>query len=279
MPILPKMTVSRPTELSPKLVELLRPDFRVEPVPDGQVTAPAIHVPTGIRFRLIPGGLFEMGLTEEDKEYGSEVINWTPTVARYVEERYQNSLPTRLVEVSPFLCSQSLLGVAELKALGLETSSAELERSAAIEVANRRGFRLPSEAELEWVARDGRDFCFPYNWPLTWRWEAMRLHDEPMMVHEESQFGVSDLCALHWAADDWHPTYQGAPEISKPWMGGDPCGVLRLGINFFISDSEEDFEDFESAFLAIRRPGATGSTARLRLALDVPEGLRGLRLV
>jgi hypothetical protein len=256
------------------MAEALDTAFQVDPIPKNtrgvpQITLPIVHVPTGIRFRLIPGGFFEMGLTLEDLENGSVAINWTAEVARYVETAYASCLPAHSVEVKAFLCSESLLSAGDLAKLGFAENPGVFERSMALGVAQELGFRLPSEAELEWVARDGQNFCFPYNWPLTWGRE-----DETF--HEESQFGVLELCPPQWAADDWHPSYEGAPSTSLPWMDGDPRGVVRFGVAYRIGDCDDSYE---RKFLAARRPDpGCAVIPGVRLALDVPERLRGLQI-
>lgn len=261
---------SRPDFPTPKAISAaLGATFRVEPVPDGQVTVPVVHLPTGLRFRLVPGGRFEMGLTEEDLENGSEVMVFTAEIARFMRERYASSLPTRLVEVTPFLCCEGRLSLPQLERLGLdsEPSTTWIGREEALTLAHRNGYRLPSEAELEWLARDGHGHAFLYNWPL-------RKVLEEDTVEQKSVFGFTDLHMEIWAADDWHPTYEGAPSTAEPWMGGgDPEGVFRFGIEWKM----QAHDTYEYCFSAIRRRGSPRG-ANLRPALDVPAELHGFRL-
>lgn len=175
-----------------------------------------LHLPTEIEFVAIAGGRFEMGLSEADLEEASEHIDWTGEVAKLVKKLKREANPVHWVEVRPFLCARQLLDDEQVERLsGGRLENDTLTRDSARMLAQGIGFRLASEAELEWLGRDGG--------------EAQFILDGLAREDERSRFGVEDLYYGQWAEDDWHPNYEGAPMNSAPWMGGDGRGVYRGG--------------------------------------------------
>jgi hypothetical protein len=172
-----------------------------------------------VRFAVVPGGNFEMGLTQADLDELSEYVDWTKRVRLITEGMRDRASPTRRVVVAPFLVAERPLLRAELELLDPDVRSPDLERMNAIRIAARMGMRLPSEAELEWLARDGGRFSFVVDGGRAWSandaWPPC------------GSFGIKALDEGEWAADDWHPSYEGAPTTSEPWMNGEACGVFR----------------------------------------------------
>ena len=67
-------------------------------------------------------------------------------------------------------------------------------------------------AELEWLARDGDRFHFAL--------DGARRHEEVRGDSRllRSRFGIVDIFEQQWVEDDFHPTYEGAPTTSAPWI-------------------------------------------------------------
>jgi formylglycine-generating enzyme required for sulfatase activity len=129
-----------------------------------------------------------------------------------------------------------------------------VSRADALSLAGILGFRLPSEAELEWLARDGGAAPFLLN--------------AASSAAPRSRFGVERLHYGEWAADDWHPSYDGAPQDSATWRGGEPCGVFRAGTPPANMQSPEDLIFLLSA---VRGQGTeTLGFVGMRLAADLP---------
>ncbi|NUP13426.1 MAG: hypothetical protein HOW73_45895 [Polyangiaceae bacterium] len=177
----------------------------------------------GLRFIIVPGGQFVMGLADSDIEELSEYIDWTRDVRLTVEAMLRFTRPEHRVVVAPFVTAERALNRTEVERLSAGFKSPlhtdEVERSAASELVKAMGMRLPSEAELEWMARDAGRSAFVCNGGRFWYGKRA--------WPEEGVFGVRDLHVGEWAADDWHPSYEGAPSTSAPWMDGNPCGVFR----------------------------------------------------
>ncbi|MBN2191860.1 MAG: hypothetical protein JW751_03515 [Polyangiaceae bacterium] len=209
-----------------------------------------LHRPTGLSFVLVEGGHFIMGLREDDIEEASEYCDWTRGVAEYVEEIGASARPPHVVLVRPFLCATVLL---EEEGYTVDTT-----REAAIRMACDRGLRLVSEAELEWLLRDGGRF-------------SLTMGAKPRAVgqftFESSSLGIQDPASPQWAADDWHPSYEGAPAASAPWMDGDPAGVCRSNAPIGAMQAEEDVV---TLLAAVRTAGSEALSCAIRLACDVP---------
>lgn len=248
------------------LVERLGTDWTAEELDPNEDCLPLLHRSTDVRFVAVPGGNFEMGLSDADLEEASEHINWTSHVASTVLRLSQVARPVHTVNVSPFLCTRALLTVEQITRLShghLDLDSPE--RDDACSLARDLGFRLPSEAELEWLARDGGVAHF--------------MLDVVTRPEQSSLFGIQELFFGEWAEDDWHPTYDGAPAMSEPWYDGEPCGVYRAG---YPPEQMQSNEEMLFALAGVRGKGMNLPTfVGMRLATHLPllalhSGVRGL---
>ena len=172
-----------------------------------------------LRFVVVPGGHFEMGLTQADLDELSQYIDWTRRVRLITDGMRERATPTRQVVVAPFVVAERPLLHAELELFDPEVRSPDLARNDALGIAARMGMRLPSEAELEWLARDGGRCSFIVDGGRAW--------SENDAWPSCGTFGIRALNDGEWAADDWHASYEGAPTTSEAWMQGDACGVFR----------------------------------------------------
>ncbi|WP_129347302.1 formylglycine-generating enzyme family protein [Sorangium cellulosum] len=221
---------------------------------------PLVHRPTGLTFVAVPGGEFEMGLSDEDIEEASEHVDWTSPVARWIDNAAASARPVHRVNVRPFLCARALLDSARIHASADRPLDGEsVQRSDALAVARALGFRLPSEAELEWLSRDGGAYRFTLD--AARQFGAVDGDDRLL----RSRFGVRDLHRSQWAEDDWHPTYDGAPATSLPWGDGDPRGVYRGGFHLISLQSREELLH---ALAAVR--GRIYRACCVRLAASIP---------
>ncbi|WP_437288312.1 formylglycine-generating enzyme family protein [Sorangium sp. So ce406] len=204
------------------------------------------HRPTGIELVAVPGGSFEMGLRDDDLEELSEHVDWTSHVARAVRELEARCRPVHAVRVRPFLCAERPLSSEQARRLshGREVSDT-LPAGRAARFVEDLGFRLPSEAELEWLAREGGGLHFTC--------DIAAATGGRRGAVDVNGFGVVDLLGGEWAADGWHPSYDGAPATSAPWSGGDPRGVFRGGLPLGLEERSE----LLLGLAAFRSPGAS----------------------
>ncbi|WP_437954915.1 hypothetical protein WME76_25550 [Sorangium sp. So ce119] len=228
---------------------------------------PLVHQPTGLAFVVVPGGAFEMGLTEEDVAELRACMGdaWNDDIAANLARDAASLGPVRRVQVSPFLVARSYLQAKEVERLSGGRFQGDycyrLGWADARQLAASHGFRLASEAELEWLARDGGRSAFTLD-------AARRLEeiggDSELL---RSRFGVLDLFETQWAEDDYHPSYEGAPDTSAPWRSGAGTGVARgLSRPEYVEEPHQI-----TGLLAALRTNETQREATLRFARDLPS--------
>jgi formylglycine-generating enzyme required for sulfatase activity len=226
-----------------------------------EINLPLLHRPTGFAFVAIPGGRFDMGLSDQDLEEASEYIDWSAAIAQWTQAMARRARPVHRVRVRPFVCARRPLFTLK-EAKKVHAPHTLLSREAALDVARSAGFRLLTEAEFEWVARDGRRQAMTANAGRRYRADEDDGGDGP---GPESRLGLELLDVSNWVADDWHETYKGAPADSAPWMGDDPAGVRRSG---FFYPEMQSADELLSALAAARFRG--GEPCMVRLARNLP---------
>lgn len=232
-------------ELARSTVALLGVGWRaVEGVQAGAVVR---HDASGVDFALIPGGKFRMGLSDADIAQVAGQVAWDADWEYSLRIDGEAALYCVDVELSPFLLQLHL------------DDAAWMTRGEALDTALAAGYRLPTEAELEWVIRNGGR-------------EALHLGARPDgtpggFSFQPSVFGLGELMGAHWAADDWFPSHEGAAPDGTSRQHGDPVGVCRIT---FPLDAFCCSEDITSLFAALRYPGSEAMPAARRFARTIP---------
>lgn len=206
-----------------------------------------LHRPTALEFAVVPGGTMKMGLCPSDLE---EIVRHIDMglVECSIEGDSVSALPCHDVEVRPFLCAREAL------------PEGTMHRAEALDKVSALGFRMPSEAELEWILRDGGRYALTLG--------ATPVAGKPgRFTFQASRYRIDGLFIANWAADDWHPNYEGAPATSLRWGDGDPAGVCR---STFPLDAMVCEEDIAVLFAALRAPGSERMPCVARLARDLP---------
>jgi hypothetical protein len=197
------------------------------------------HRHFGITMLVVPGGSFEMGLSEADIEEASEHVDWSAGVQAFVARLQRAARPVRRVSVRPFLCAveplrHDLRGSAPgARARANDAGCTLFAREEARACVGAGGFRLPSEVELEYLAREGGGVHFVNDGV------AVSEQSGWMDWPQENALGAQLLNWGEWAADDWHDSYEGGPSTSDPWAGGDDCGVSRGNLPGCLQGPEE----------------------------------------
>jgi hypothetical protein len=218
-------------------------------------------------FVTVPGGRMQMGILPTELDLLDFYLGHKPHIVAMLRPIIETSSPVCEIEVAPFLCSR-LLRAEEILGYvpGAETDPlGAVPRLTALEVARAAGARLPSDAELEWLARQGGASPFV----LDVVYEAPEDDPKNVLIVDQPtapRFGISDLFEAQWAADDWFPSHEGRPRTAAARVGGDPQGVRRF--------EEFDFECVGKEAViaqlsALRHPGKKWR-ARVRLVLDAP---------
>jgi len=239
----------------------LGPDF--EPV---EAPLPRFrHRGLGVEFALVPGGTFEMGYRDLDRAALEALLPIDPPLRAAFERLEREARPVREVTIAPFLVAALPLRVEQVRRVpGYEQAVDTFTRQGALGLARAANMRLPSEAELEWLAREGGRFSFVSN--------GAQRHRNRLTVAMVGPWGVQKLVAGEWAADDWHDSYAGAPLDGRAWLDGGEGGVSRGALPFGIDQDEHEI----ALALACHRARGEQTEAHdrgrlpLRLALDLP---------
>jgi formylglycine-generating enzyme required for sulfatase activity len=235
------------------------------------------HSPTDLTFLLVPGGTMQMGLLESEIALVRRYVGSRPHVLEQIRQFQQYAAPEREVRVSPFLCGERRLKQTQVAAFSAALKDdadgcGHMHRAQALTLSRERGFRLPTDAELEWLARQGRGAPFI----LDCAFEAPEEDEENVIIAGQpiiARFGIEDLFETQWAADDWFPDHADRPLTSIARTNGDPQGVRRF--------EEFDFTEYGPEaviheFSARRDPGRNWR-AGVRFACDLPAAFSGFQ--
>ncbi|MCB9594493.1 MAG: hypothetical protein H6719_17305 [Sandaracinaceae bacterium] len=215
------------------------------------------HHPSGLELILVPGGLMNMGFAGDDILDVLEVFDGEELEALAEGDleyagMFGVSRPPRVVRVSPFLATSRVVAPASLVDAAPSGTEGALAAVAAL------GFRLPSEAEWEWIGREGGATSFV----------GLPRADHPLAptlvppVSETNGWGFQALLnEQQQLADGWHPDYVGAPSTSIAWEPEAAAHACRLGHTWWQSCEEA------AGLHAASRFAGEGT---IRLALDVP---------
>jgi hypothetical protein len=170
------------------------------------------HAPLDLVFVVVPGGRFQMGFREDDRAAVARVMDIDdPWVAGFLKECEEHARPVHEVAVRPHLFAQRFLEGHQIERIDPEHGSEEVNLADATRLSAAAGFRLPSEAEWEWVAREGGGLHFACDAPARFQGEPL----SPLDLRHG--FGIEDLLGAQHMADHPHPNYEGAPATSEPW--------------------------------------------------------------
>ena len=162
----------------------------------------------GPRFRLLPGGVYRIGLSDEEL---AAAVAIAPQPNLTVTEM----TPAREVKLDPVLMADLPItqAVASQFIVGLDTGHpdhpAMLCRDEALAIAGDLGWRLPSEAEWEACCRGGSSTLFPWGSTLPEaavleRWMAWSLPEENI---ERNALGFGGLCFGEWCSDEFRVSH------------------------------------------------------------------------
>lgn len=238
---------------------------------DAPVNAQLFHRPTSLTFVLVPGGTMTMGLGPAELALLELYLGSRKHILEQIGYVRNYAQPTCWVRVAPFICGTRLLDRDEAERCFPGSNPDDLGavyRKDALSLAAHVGFRIPSDAELEWLARQGRQSPFV----LDCVYEADEDDEQHVLITNQPiqpHFGIADLFETQWSADDWFDTHTGRPTTAEARRGGDPQGVRRFEEFYFEAVGRESVI---SQLSARRDPGRCWR-ARVRLALDLPQSL------
>jgi hypothetical protein len=228
------------------------------------------HRATGLTLAAIPGGAFDMGMSDEALEDASEYVDFGYSTAEWVKQYQPMALPVHRVTVKPFLIATEVVLNERLARLvpgeTFDDLDSECSRENAVQaVLAAPPLRLVCEAEFEWVASEGGSQFFTNN--------GAKPYCESDDYPSENEWGIKYLHGPQWMADGFHKHYTGAPQDGGPWRGDDPLpGVIRGKLRPW--GPEDDRQNLLYTLASYRCPfkPAKGqrSHACVRLACDLP---------
>ena len=181
----------------------------------------------GYELVRTPGGVFMMGSPEtEEGRFADE----GPRRRVHVPDFYMGRYAVTNEQYAAFLAGNS--GVEEPEYWGDRKRNQPRQPVVGVNWEHARryadwaGLRLPSEAEWEFACRagtttqyylgDGEDRLKLAGW---YRGNASG-QTHPVGEKEPNRFGLYDMHGnvWEWVEDDWHGSYEGAPQAAKPWV-------------------------------------------------------------
>jgi hypothetical protein len=263
-------------EMASAIAAALGPAFQPHPELVGNAGLPAVrHEPSGLLFVAIPGGQLTMGLSPEEI---AEIAALYAPLGRADEARDAvtwSTQPPHLVGVLPFLCAVQPVSDRLAHALvpdlfrGDEEGFVPGERAARVRpsiaagIRGALGMRFLSEADWEWIAREGGARRWLSAPPAR---ISLELDPAGGKASAPNAFGIDLLHGdLELVGDAWHEGYEGAPGDGAAW---DPRAVP--------DNARGCHSGWQDEMEAIRlhagvREGKHGDDeAVVRLAIDLP---------
>lgn len=237
----------------------MRQDFKPDFTPSPEGPWPCFrHLPTGIDFVEVPGGVFPMGLSPREEAQARAILDPPPITLEELRPVRDRSIPSMWVSVTPVLEGQ-VTGVAVPIGTG---SPALLEYEPAESFAKEYGFRLPTEAEWEYFCRAGSRDLFVWGPELLPEEELdpwLKWDFSDLSKVQRNRFGLAGLFSGEWCSDFYRPDHSDISERTEE-------RVIKGGGAYFWP--WQDCGEWVWCMPAIRMPSS-----------DLDEKVRAFRLI
>ncbi len=225
----------------------------------GQAEYISFNLGRGIDLKLvkIPAGKFLMGTSTTDiahltQKFGDHFQDEQPQHHVTLQEFYLGMYPVTQAQWQAIMAHPTSIMRDNRPKVWISWNEAQ---AFCEKLSDRVGmnFRLPSEAEWEYACRAGTKTLFSYGTTLTTNLANYDPSDQELGIFAQEQrgqawgkvtevgyfspndFGLYDMHGnvWEWCADDYHPSYEGAPQDGTAWLDftGNATGqkVLRGG--------------------------------------------------
>ncbi len=222
--------------------------------PGANAAMPAfVHAASGQRFRYLPGGQYQMGLSAPELQAARAIFD--PVPANIDEMR-----PVHAEQLQPFLIAERpvLTREADPSATRYRDCAAYLPDDAALAHCEALGMTLATEAQWEYACRAGTATLFTWGdaLPPDAELSGWLTFDFAGGPGRANGFGLHGLFVGEWCLDRYAPSYASAAP-----QDGAGSRVVRGGGAFFWPWQDQEWVWCMSA---MRMPGA-----------DLPDGQCG----
>ncbi|HVG07852.1 MAG TPA: SUMF1/EgtB/PvdO family nonheme iron enzyme [Thermoanaerobaculia bacterium] len=260
-----KATFEARRELAKQAAAQMDKDFEPLPFEPREELLPTfLHRKTGIPFKLVAGGAFRMGLSEEEEQRARQICDPIPATLEEMRPVHERRVQTALVSVTPVLWRH----FGEWRRNPTEASDGPrfVTRSEALSFAETLGCRLPSETEWEYACRAGNQSLFTWGDDLPSDeelegWLSWDLSDLEQV--RTNRFGLAGLFFEEWCADPFAVSYEQDAPIEPDSF------TIRGGGAFFWPWQDEEWVWCMSA-MRMPSTGLLDGTAAFRLVADLP---------
>jgi len=247
---------------------------------------------TGIVFRLVPPGEFQMGASPGDSEafdherpqhkvtipsplyvakFPVTQQQWQAVMGKNPARFQTNAVKERFVETGGIFKKTKRLE-ADTKRHPVECVSWKdcqtfLNRvHDELDLELGKAIRLPTEAEWEYACRAGTtESRYGDLGAIAWFEDKSGGMTHPVGKKRRNAWGLHDMIGnvWEWCEDTWHDGYKNAPSDGSAWMGRAPARVLRGGSCFNIPSV------CRSAYRLRIAPGRRDCDVGIRVVVDL----------